>query len=71
MAESDLVPPPAKDLPGDPREERGAGRLLDAAGIAAGVLIVLICADIWTDGKLISRRLLKVPPPQDEAAGEQ
>lgn len=33
------------------------GRLIDAAGIVAGILLVLIAADIWTDGRVISRRL--------------
>lgn len=33
------------------------GRLLDTAGIIAGILLLVIVADIWTDGRLISRRL--------------
>jgi hypothetical protein len=33
------------------------GRLLDTAGIIAGLLLIAIVIDIWSDGKLISRRL--------------
>lgn len=33
------------------------GRALDAAGVIAGVVLVAIVIDIWTDGRLISRRL--------------
>lgn len=33
------------------------GRALDAAGVVAGVILVAIVIDIWTDGRLISRRL--------------
>jgi hypothetical protein len=33
------------------------GRVLDTAGVIAGVFLILIVADIWTDGRLISRRL--------------
>lgn len=42
------------------------GRLLDAAGIAAGVLLLVIVADIWTDGRLISRRLQRGPQDGDQ-----
>lgn len=43
------------------------GRVLDTAGIVAGVLLVAMIADILTDGRLISRRLTgrPAPPPPD------
>lgn len=55
-------PPPAAAAAqgADDSEDRGAwGRVLDVAGIIAGVLLVVIIADIWTDGRLISRRLMR------------
>jgi hypothetical protein len=54
--------------PGDtppPDEARDWGRLLDAAGIIAGCLLVAIVADILSDGRLISRRLARRPPSED------
>jgi len=54
-------------------EQRGAwGVFLDIAGALAAVALILIVADIWTDGRLISRRLIRrpggepgeAPPPQ-------
>jgi hypothetical protein len=56
MAESQAGPSPEAETDA-PVETTGWGRALDAAGIAAGVLLVLIAVDIWTDGRLISRRL--------------
>jgi hypothetical protein len=47
----------------DTEGERDWGRLLDIAGIAAGILLLVIVADIASDGKLISRRLHR---PQTE-----
>ena len=44
---------------------------LDTCGILAGVLLVVIVADIFTDGRLISRRLRKPPAPAEpEVPGE-
>lgn len=43
------------------------GRVLDAAGILAGVFLILIVADIWSDGRLISRRLLRGREQQEPA----
>jgi hypothetical protein len=60
MAESTAGPSPGADAPPASDGEDDApdwGRLLDAAGIVAGILLLLICADIWSDGRLISRRL--------------
>lgn len=42
------------------------GRLLDAAGIIAGVLLIVIVADIFTDGRLISRHLYRPPRGEGE-----
>jgi hypothetical protein len=60
MAESQEGPGPgttviAGDM--DSGEAPDWGRLLDAAGFIAGVLLIAICADILTSGRLISRRL--------------
>ena len=38
-------------------EGRNWGRVLDGAGIVAGVVLAAIVIDIWTDGRFISRRL--------------
>ena len=43
-------------------EARDWGRALDIAGIIAGIFLAAIIADIWTDGRLISRRLTRKPP---------
>ena len=50
-------PGPGADDSSTSGESPDWGRLLDAAGILAGVLLIVIVADIWTDGRLISRRL--------------
>lgn len=51
----------ALEAPGQDAETEPAGinwgRVLDVAGIGAGVVLVFIVADIVTDGRLISRRL--------------
>ena len=46
---------------------RNWGRVLDGAGIVAGVVLAVIVIDIWSDGRLISRRLRG---GQAEAEGE-
>lgn len=43
------------------------GRALDAAGVVAGVVLVAIIVDIWTDGRLISRRLGRRDDDDDQA----
>jgi hypothetical protein len=67
------------DLTGDPGpgadaeptgEVRDWGRALDIAGIVAGVFLVLIIADIWSDGKLISRHLTRKPPGGEQVEPE-
>jgi hypothetical protein len=74
MAMADTLAAPAETLAADPdpvSDEPGGvnwGRVLDAAGIAAGILLVLIVADVWTEGRFISRRLIRQPPAPD---GEQ
>jgi hypothetical protein len=52
----------------EPAGGQGWGRLLDLAGIAAGILLIVIVADIVSDGRLISRRLRK---PQDGEASDR
>ena len=50
-------PGPGADDSTSSGESPDWGRLLDAAGIIAGVLLIVIVADIWTDGRLISQYL--------------
>jgi len=79
MTESQAGPGPADDDRADPPAPASGdgdgpdwGRLIDAAGIIAAVLLVAIVADIWTDGKLITRRLNRAPgggEPGDNASG--
>lgn len=72
MADLTDGPGPGADTdPAPEGEARDWGRALDAAGIIAGILLALIIADIWTDGKLISRHLIRPRPdgePGDPAA---
>jgi hypothetical protein len=66
MAESQAGPSPDADTsPASNGEDEapGWGRALDVAGIIAGILLIVICADIWSDGRLISRRLHKGGEP--------
>jgi len=59
------------------QEDAPAGRgsrAMDAAGAAAAVVLALIVADIFTDGRLISRRLARWrdgrQPDDSGSAGE-
>jgi hypothetical protein len=61
MANSESPASPAGD--GDNDDGFRWGRVLDAAGAVAGVLLIVICADILTDGRLISRRIMARRPP--------
>lgn len=54
---TDVAEPPGQDAPDAAGGGLDWGRVLDAAGIVAGLLLAVIVADIWTDGRLISRRL--------------
>lgn len=58
--------PPAAGEPAGEQEEPGGGwgRALDAAGVLAGVVLVVIVIDIFSDGRLISRRLRRDPDPE-------
>jgi hypothetical protein len=60
MADLDEGPGPGADTE-PPGEARDWGRALDIAGIVAGVFLIVIIADIATDGKLISRHLIRKP----------
>lgn len=51
--------PQATEEAGTEPGGRDWGRALDAAGVIAGVLLLVIVADIWSDGRLVSRRLLR------------
>jgi hypothetical protein len=49
-----------KEQPAAAEEEpRDGWGPLDTAGLTAALILLLIGIDIWTDGKLISRRLFK------------
>jgi hypothetical protein len=53
-----------QDDSGTPPGGGGAwSRALDVAGVLAGVLLVAMAADMITDGRLISRRLLRRQQP--------
>lgn len=54
MADEQQQDPPETEAAGT-----GWGKVMDGLGIVAGILLVVIVADIWTDGRLISRRLQK------------
>lgn len=53
MEDSQVTPGPEADA----SDDRGLGRFLDAAGIIAGIALVVMVIDVLTDGRLISRRL--------------
>jgi hypothetical protein len=42
------------------------GLILDIAGIAAGVILLLIVADIWMDGRLTRRLASRAQPPAEQ-----
>lgn len=44
------------------------GKIIDAAGLVAAGILVVIVADILTDGRVISRRLFRRP---QQETGEQ
>jgi hypothetical protein len=52
-------PAPAPAVP-DARPDPW-GIVLDTAGIIAGIALVVIVIDVWTDGRLVSRRLARRP----------
>lgn len=59
--------PAAADDSSEPDNEGGGwGRALDAAGIVAGLVLAAIIIDIFSDGRLISRRLRRGPDPDQE-----
>lgn len=69
MSETTVQAPPEQGEQQPPDTPAGVnwGRLLDAAGIIAGLLLLVIVADIWTDGRLVSRRLLRQRPDPERA----
>jgi hypothetical protein len=46
-------------------DEPAGWNWVDTCGLIAGAILVVICLDIFTDGRLISRRL-RGQPPQEE-----
>lgn len=44
---------------------------VDTCGIIAGVVLVVILADVFTDGRLISRRLKGRPAPAPEQVPDE
>jgi hypothetical protein len=62
------APPAAGEQTPDQEDTGGGwGRALDAAGVLAGVILVVIVVDIFSDGRLISRRLRRDPDPEQAA----
>jgi hypothetical protein len=59
MTESQDGPGLVPEGDGTLADSPGWGRLLDAAGVAAGLLLLVIVADVLSDGRLISRRLYR------------
>jgi len=58
MTDSPEGPGPADaGASGAAGDDPGRGRLLDVAGVIAGVLLIVIVADILSDGRLVSRHL--------------
>jgi hypothetical protein len=70
MADLTGDPGPVADTESPAAEARDWGRALDIAGIIAGVFLIAIIADIWSDGKLISRHLLRKPPGGEQVEPE-
>ena len=66
MADTPAPPAPAADTESEQDQPRDWGRVLDAAGIAAGVVLVVIVADIVSDGRVISRRLVQMRQRKEE-----
>lgn len=44
------------------------GILLDIAGIAAGIMLVLIVVDIWADGRISGRLAARRRPQPEQGA---
>lgn len=74
MADTQASAAPAADGDqADNQDESGGGwgRVLDTAGILAGAVLVVIVIDIFSDGRLISRRLRREPGPDTPAGQDQ
>lgn len=62
---------PAKTTEPAPDAEPGGWGAMDTLGLIAGCILVVIVADILTDGRVISRRLRGQPKqPEAEVPGE-
>lgn len=58
--------------PEAPTEETAPGwNWVDTCGIIAGIVLVVILADVFTDGRLISRRLKGRPAPAPEQVPDE
>ena len=68
MATETAAPPAALEADDQPR----GWDWLDTAGLIAGAVLIVILADIFTDGRVISRRLgsRQAPAPDPEVPGE-
>jgi hypothetical protein len=60
------TPPAEIEQDAPPGEGINWGRVMDAAGIVAGILLIAIVIDVWTEGRFISRRLIRQPPADSE-----
>lgn len=60
------VTPAADTAEPEQSEPRDWGRVLDVAGGIAAVVLVIIVADIVSDGRVISRRLQQRRAPRED-----
>lgn len=72
-AATPAAPPAVPAVPAAPGENGQPagidwGRVIDGAGICAAVILLVIVADIFSDGRLVSRRLMRnrEQPPQPQ-----
>lgn len=72
-AAATAAPPASQDPPAADDDGGGRGGMtwLDGLGIAAGVMLAVIVVDILSDGRLISRRLLRRGEPQAPQAPQE
>lgn len=62
------VKTPAPPSPEADKDGGGNGpSWVDYAGIAAAVILLVILADVFSGGRVITRRLTRRPPPADPA----
>ena len=72
MATDTAAPPAAAPAAPEADDQPRGWDWLDTAGLIAGVVLIVILADIFTDGRVISRHLpgRQAPAPDPEVPGE-